>query len=210
MVMIDGDTLLDKGKTVTHAYIASRTAHYVLSQIIKNNPKALVNNNFKEVFEEKLNQEFQKLKKIFGERTKKLKGVNYPTTLATSIIQRDKTSTKVQCLSIGDSPIFIITPDCVYTSLEEETGDATLGNDIVCSDKKINLKHKEFSFDIDVPIIVVNCSDGFVKFVIPESEDVSDIEKAFKEKTLNIKKIFEFLKLVLTSNIEEEYEDWSK
>jgi len=56
-----------------------------------------------------------------------------------------------------------------------------MGDHIVCSDKATSLKHKELSFDIDTPIIIVNCSDGFVKFQNYKS---------------NIEKMFDFLKII--------------
>lgn len=196
-VIIDGNTLNHKGRDINHAYIASRTAHHVLSEIIKTDSQAFINNSLKEIFEKKLYQEFQKVKKMFGEWESKIKSkmfANYPTTLATSIIKKDKKSIKIECLSAGDSPIFIITPDCIYTSLEEGSGDDLLGNDVVCSDRKINLKHKELSFDLKTPIVIVNCSDGFVKF---------------KDYTSNIEKIFEFLKIISSDNIVQKYKNWS-
>jgi len=67
-VIIDDNFLYDNRQPVNHLYITSRTANYVLSDIIKTHPKTLIDKKFKEVFEERLNQEFQNIKKIFGEK----------------------------------------------------------------------------------------------------------------------------------------------
>lgn len=153
----------------TKAYIASRAVQYVIAEIVKNEPNFLLSPLFKRILEEKINDMFRRLKSTFWASTSRLTSkmkIEYPTTISTSVIEKwSDWSTKVKCYYLWDSPIFIITPDKIYTTLKYWDGDAPIWIDwIVSSDNNTNLNFKEFSFPSWVPLLILNCSDGFIKF----------------------------------------------
>jgi len=160
------------GSSITSAYIASRAAQEVVLDIANNQRETLAGdgNQIKELLESNLKDKFSSLapkypKERSGLRSNLLK--DFPTTLATSVLQERAGEKKVILLWQGDSPLIVITPDKIYTTYSPGDGETPMGEDIVYANRQ-SLNIKELTFSKETPVLAVVASDFLIKLGDPE------------------------------------------
>lgn len=147
----------ETGKTV--AYHGSRAAQEAVSSLSESdlNQEIL---QIKNTIQERLHQKFSSLPKVPESKIKSKLIKDYPTTLSMAILREDKYSKSVKLIWTGDSPIFIFTPEAIYTTATPESGDAPTSS--IYRDH-YHLDSRELTFDKDTPLMIVVASDGLLK-----------------------------------------------
>lgn len=152
-----GARLTESGFTT--AYHGSRAAHKAISLLSAsdlNQDIFSIKNTLKNFFI----RSFSNLPKTLESGLKSTLARESPTTLSTAILKEDKESKSVKLLWSGDSPIFIFTPEAIYTTATPESGDAPTS--AIYRDH-YHLNSQELTFDKNTPLMVVVASDGLLK-----------------------------------------------
>lgn len=152
-----GARRMETGKTT--AYYGSRAAQEVISSLSESDLNQEIF-QIKNTIQEKLRQKFSSLPKVPESKIKSKLIKDYPTTLSTAVLREDEYSKSVKLIWTGDSPIFIFTPEAIYTTATPESGDAPTSS--VYRDH-YHLDSQELTFDKDTPLMVVVASDGLLK-----------------------------------------------
>ncbi len=152
-----GARRIETGKTT--AYHGSRAAQEAVSSLSildlnQNLP------SIKNTIENSFIKTFSVLPKVPESIIKSKLLKDYPTTISAAILKEDNRSKSVKLLWTGDSPIFIFTPDTIYTTATPESGDAPTSS--IYRDH-YHLDSRELTFDKDTPLMVVVASDGLLK-----------------------------------------------
>lgn len=152
-----GARRIETGRTT--AYHGSRAAREGISSI----PTSDFNQDLpsiKRTVENSFARSFSSLPIVPESGLKSKFARDYPTTVSTAILTEEKDSKSVKLLWTGDSPIFIFTPEAIYTTATPDSGDAPTS--AVYRDH-YHLDSQELTFKKDTPIMVVTASDGLLK-----------------------------------------------
>jgi len=152
-----GARRIETGKTT--AYHGSRAAREGISSLSTSDFNQDLS-SIKRTVESSFARSFSSLPKVPESIIKSKLIKDYPTTVSTAILTEEKDSKSVKLLWIGDSPIFIFTPEAIYTTATPESGDAPTSS--VYRDH-YHLDSQELTFKKDTPIMVVVASDGLLK-----------------------------------------------
>lgn len=152
-----GARRIETGRTT--AYHGSRAAREGISSIsISDFNQDLL--SIKRTVENSFARSFSSLPIVPESGLKSKFARDYPTTVSTAILTEEKDSKSVKLLWTGDSPIFIFTPEAIYTTATPDSGDAPTS--AVYRDH-YHLDSQELTFKKDTPIMVVTASDGLLK-----------------------------------------------
>lgn len=152
-----GARRIETGKTT--AYHGSRAAREGISSLSTSDFNQDLS-SIKRTVENSFARSFSSLPKVPESIIKSKLIKDYPTTVSTAILREEKDSKSVKLLWTGDSPIFIFTPEAIYTTATPESGDAPTSS--VYRDH-YHLDSQELVFKKDTPIMVVVASDGLLK-----------------------------------------------
>jgi serine/threonine protein phosphatase PrpC len=152
-----GARRIETGKTT--AYHGSRAAREGISSISTSDFNQDLS-SIKRTVESSFARSFSSLPIVPESGLKSKFAREYPTTVSTAILTEEKDSKSVKLLWTGDSPIFIFTPEAIYTTATPESGDAPTS--AVYRDH-YDLDSQELTFKKDTPIMVVVASDGLLK-----------------------------------------------
>lgn len=167
--------VIDKGKSESEAHVVAQHMHASFDDLLKYQPHIISNaKNAADLAlileREVLNPLFPKLEATYGRtRTSNLSGnviKPFATTLSAAHIQSGRDTTIVNCAWGGDSPIFIFTPQHIYTTYTEGMGD--VGMDDGLSLKKHKLKSGQIILPKDEPFVVINSTDWILKQLADE------------------------------------------
>lgn len=148
----------------TMAYVAARTVQQGINNIITTNPDNFAKHldDIRDTIQESFQESYSEIKA--EKSTSMISGSlikEFPTTFSGIVIQENKDSKEVMLFWSGDSPIFIFTPDNIFTTSLPDDGDAPVNSCITKNNYK--LKSKQLSFPKNTPIIAVTATDGVLK-----------------------------------------------
>ncbi len=152
-----GARRIETGKTT--AYYGSRAAREGISSLSTSDFNQDLS-SIKRTVESSFARSFSSLPKVPESIIKSKLIKDYPTTVSTAVLTEEKDSKSVKLLWTGDSPIFIFTPEAIYTTSTPESGDAPTSS--IYRDH-YHLDSQELTFKKDTPIMVVATSDGLLK-----------------------------------------------
>lgn len=152
-----GARRIETGKTT--AYHGSRAAREGISSLSTSDFNQDLS-SVRRTVESSFARSFSSLPKVPESVIKSKLIKDYPTTVSAAILTEEKDSKSVKLLWTGDSPIFIFTPEAIYTTATPESGDAPTS--AIYRDH-YHLDSQELTFKKDTPIMVVVASDGLLK-----------------------------------------------
>lgn len=128
----------------TMAYIASRKAQEAAKNVVDKNPQALTGTleEIRATLQTALEDSYSSINAEAP--TSKIKGriiKEFPTTFSSAVVQETSAGKKVMLFWAGDSPLFVFTPDNIFTTHTPGAGDVPV--DSFISPGNYNLKAKQ-------------------------------------------------------------------
>ncbi len=157
----------------TMAYIAARKAQEAARNVVDANPQILTGtlDEVRESLELSIRDSFSTINAEEPPpsplKSKLLK--DYPTTFSSAVVQETEAGKRVMLFWTGDSPLFVFTPDRIYSTYTPGAGDAVMGEEAIHRDHYV-LNAQQLDFPPDTPLLVVAASDGVLKLGAQEFE----------------------------------------
>jgi hypothetical protein len=115
--------------------------------------------------ERNIENEFARIPELYTARRSQLYSPSilksFPTTLSLIMAEANTSSTEILIMEVGDSPVFIFTPNFFYSSVEEGAGDARLDSLIYQNNYAVE-EHRQ-TYPSNVPIFAVVMTDFCLK-----------------------------------------------
>jgi serine/threonine protein phosphatase PrpC len=148
----------------TMAYVAARIVQQAVRNTITTNPDNFAKplDDIRDTLQKSFEKSYSEIKAeaptslIRGKMIKE-----FPTTFSSTVVQETESTKEIMLFWAGDSPIFIFTPEAIFTTFIPGSGDAPV--DRCITKGNYELKSKQLSFSKNTPVLVVSASDGILK-----------------------------------------------